>query len=248
MCLLIVNRAGLLPKSTFQHAWTANPDGFGMAYLNGTVLTRYKNLQSWKAAYYAYATIRQANTGAMLLHFRYGTHGGIDLENCHPFQINDNLVFAHNGIIDIESDDPRQSDTAAFCDLLRGLPDGFLDNPSLCQMIGMAIGNSKLAFLDRQGLVTIIHEELGHAVGPNWFSNTSYLAPQPAPRFFSRWRYTPTQQTKTAIRDGLLESCNICGQSDHETNMIDTEDDAWLCESCAEQIGYTWHRYNKGGA
>lgn len=246
MCLLVVNQNKTgITEAQFNAAHTANPDGFGIAYRNaqGTIKI-YKDLRGAKPAYAAYRKIREKNSGAFLLHFRIATHGLVDLDNCHPFQVSEKLVFAHNGIINLESEDPTQSDTAAFCQILQGLPIGFLDNEASKVLIALAIGNSKLAFLDDTGKVTIINEKLGHWNAGEWYSNASY---QEAPISYGgyggfglgkRWRYQKqSETTDNATEDFYFDRCDICQRLTDD--FIDGEEGT-ICQECSSLEGTTW--------
>ena len=46
----------------------------------------------------------------MLVHMRIATHGSVCLENNHPFHIDTQTVFAHNGIMPHEFHPPAKSD------------------------------------------------------------------------------------------------------------------------------------------
>lgn len=181
MCLAIVNKKGILPKEYFVETAKANNHGFGIGFAYNGQLFEYKELTDIHHFYHAYKSLRKdySNT-TFLIHFRMATHGSKGMKNVHPFFIDGKYAIIHNGIIDIKptGDD---SDTAAFAKLLEGLPNGWVQNYAIRQLIESAIGYSKIALLDTDGHVTLFNGSLGHwdKHRNNWYSNRSYLPPPP---------------------------------------------------------------------
>ena len=58
--------------------------------------------------------------------------------------------------------------------MLKDLPSNFLESATILEFISAYIENSKLVFLSSGNTHTIINERMGHWVGDDWFSNTSY--------------------------------------------------------------------------
>lgn len=225
MCIIILNCDGVLPKHVVYNSWDANQDGAGLAWADGVKIHVEKEMSSKKRFYKMYLAAREKTTLPIMLHFRIGTSGLKDLTNCHPFVVNKNLVFSHNGIISQFSEKSKFSDTYLFNEvILRRLPVSFLKNTAICTLLSDYIDKSKLCFLHVSGEYTIINEELGHWNGENWFSNHSYEYEQP--KFYGgSWNY----------KNDLIYCC-YCGKL-----LINKADkDIGLCNECfmeAWQLG-----------
>lgn len=63
--------------------------------------------------------IKKYNHGyEMIIHFRFRTHGDINVENCHPYKVTDTIHFIHNGVIGtVPEYNKAMSDTWHFADL-----------------------------------------------------------------------------------------------------------------------------------
>ena len=126
-----------------------------------------------------YTAYKMANEKApdrpFIIHFTIGTHGEKTVYNCHPFYVNKNLVFIHNGIIQGVGTDVKKSDTQLFNDkVLKRLPKGWESNDAIRELISNYIGYSKLVFLNVAGDVYIVNEKLGNWLDGIWYSNMSY--------------------------------------------------------------------------
>ena len=122
-----------------------------------------------------------------ILHMRISTQGKVDLNNVHPFPVDENTVMAHNGIIPATStakakkDHPDISDTKLFVDeVLPQLSDNWLDHEWTVNMVEDAIGHSKLAFLTvnpaLEHQLYILNSHMGDWIEGIWFSNTYGIA------------------------------------------------------------------------
>jgi len=184
MCILIHQ-----PKDycfTAEHLadfYSKNPDGFG-AIVNhnderGVVV--YKIVGSLKDIEDLY--FKSVACYESVIHFRMKTHGDIDLDNCHPYIVTDNLWMAHNGILSSGNDKDRsKSDTWHYIkDFIRPMleqtPDA-LDNPYIRGYIGAHIGASnKFGFMSNEGKVYIINKHSGVEYDGVWYSNTYAWSP-----------------------------------------------------------------------
>lgn len=177
MCVIIVQKKeNTLTKREFRHAWDVNPDGFGMAYVkNGRIIVR-KSIHL-KEAYNQYVTAKKERPEAqMVLHFRIGTGSYTNLNNCHPFVINEKCVFFHNGILSNFRSVKEKSDTAQFADILRLMKNGFEKTEAGHKLLQMTAGDysNKFVLLDNYENVTIINSQLGtYKANGDWYSNDS---------------------------------------------------------------------------
>ena len=183
MCIAIYQPQGLiLDDETLKRCHLNNPDGCGMAYIredNGKIEI-YKSLKFKKWLKRYHQMTQQNPESPFLIHFRIKTHGVVSTDNCHPFKIDKDHVFIHNGMITKCAPKERDgaiSDTRLFNQMiLQSLPNGWFDNDAIKNLIEPWIGNSKLAILKRDGSINIINEEKGNWHEGVWFSNTSYEA------------------------------------------------------------------------
>jgi hypothetical protein len=178
MCIAILNKPNqFIKRKHLKNCWDNNGDGAGLAYVSkkGNI-SIFKELDNFDTFYDRYKYVRDRNPESnMLIHFRIKTHGNTDKTNCHPFKVNDGLVFCHNGIISEVKDSDRYSDTIMFNHtVLRKLPDGFIYSDSIKSLISKYIGSSKLVFLTSKNEAYIINEHFGEHTKKGWFSNDSW--------------------------------------------------------------------------
>ena len=133
-------------------------------------------MKSFKDFYDEYIRVRKKYTESnMILHFRIKTHGNKDKTNCHPFKVNEDLVFCHNGIISDVEGSQKYSDTIMFNKtILRKLPNGFVYNKPTLKLMEEFIGSSKLIFLTSKNEIVIVNEDAGEYNKKGWFSNNSW--------------------------------------------------------------------------
>lgn len=222
MCIAILNTKGTISKETLQNCWNNNPDGAGMIYttLNND-LKIFKEMLDFDKFYNEYKKARKQNKESnFVLHFRIATSGKVDLNNCHPFKVNKNLAFVHNGMIDIQPLSTNVSDTFTFNEaIIKNLGSNFLYNEAIIRLIESYIGYSKLVFLNSFNEATIINEDLGHWNKDNWYSNTSYES--------KKAKYSNTTYFKDYYKGGDI--CDLC---DTKGALWRGEHYSYLCEKC----------------
>lgn len=176
MCIICVKPEGKsLAENVIQNMWSVNSDGAGFMYAEDGVLHVQKGfmtLSEFKEAYEPHK-LKQA-----VLHFRIKTHGEKNPENTHPFYIDENLAFVHNGIIQGFGSNSH-SDTWHFNEEIikpiRSELPNFLDIKPITQLIQDKISYSKLVFLNSEGEITIINKDKGvYSSDGFWFSNNSW--------------------------------------------------------------------------
>jgi len=174
MCIAIVKPLGkTISKDTLKACAKNNPDGMGFAYIKDGTLYINKYLNDFDRFYKDYSELE--TTSPMLIHFRIATHGEVNLDNCHPFILNDKMALVHNGVITGYGDKKTKSDTVDFIEKVIGNI-GWKNwkNPAFRELVGKAIGYSKLAILDENGNYYIINESKGNWNDGVWYSNESY--------------------------------------------------------------------------
>jgi len=175
MCIAILNtkKAGRLPKSHIKNSWDNNEMGSGLLWTNNGKLHVFKTYV-YDEYIDKYNQLRDdKDVGSIVLHFRIATSGYKGEHNLHPFLVNDNLGFVHNGVIK-GLGNKEFSDTYEFNDMLKKFKHDFTTCDMSKYFISEYIGYSKLVFLTADDKHTIINEELGKWVDGNWYSNDSY--------------------------------------------------------------------------
>lgn len=177
---------GVSPNfEAYAKAFKTNDDGAGfvVAYKGELVIQKgFFRFDDFVGAFEPYAD-HQA-----LIHFRIRTHGEANVANCHPFDVggvHNNKDFAgkvavvHNGvIIGQKCYNAKMSDTWHFVkDELYPLfkkDRKFFTRPHVIQGIREKITSDKMAFLDADGICTILNQEAGNWDGGHWYSNYSW--------------------------------------------------------------------------
>ena len=175
MCIAILNtkKAGRLPKNQIKNSWDNNDMGAGLLWNKDGKLNVFKSYD-YDDYIDKYNALRDDNSiNSIVLHFRIATSGYNGEHNLHPFLVDDNVGFVHNGVIS-GLGNKTFSDTYEFNDMLKKYKHDFLSCEMSKFFISEYIGYSKLIFLDNKDKHTIINEELGKWTDGNWYSNDSY--------------------------------------------------------------------------
>lgn len=182
MCILIHHT----PETNFelghlQDFFNKNSDGFGAMVKQPDGVKIIKTVGNIDEIHELYNN--EIKGYEAVIHFRMKTHGDIDLFNCHPYQVNDNLWMAHNGILSTgNAADTTKSDTWHYInDYLRPLlaknPE-LISEPAFQKLIESHIGyTNKFGFMDGDGNVVIINRNAGVEHFGAWLSNTYAWTP-----------------------------------------------------------------------
>jgi glutamine amidotransferase len=188
MCLIFRKPAGSeVDFQTFASAYRVNSDGFGLMYASKGRVHAIRGLYTLDESWDLY---NQHKHRKLAVHFRYATHGAVNLGNCHPFQVLDkdqhgmDLYMMHNGVIQGLDHIPKNlSDTRVFVDhILR---------PKLLEYTGEAIFKAelraalgkdlgkfnRLLFMDGRGRTSIVNWDAGVERAGTWFSNSYSITP-----------------------------------------------------------------------
>jgi predicted glutamine amidotransferase len=251
MCIAILNTKGTtLKKDILRNCWENNGDGAGLLYItDDKKLETFKEMKSFDSFYDKYIEVRKKyGKRNIVLHFRISTHGKINETNCHPFLVDDNVGFVHNGMIYSVPTSTDYSDTYMFNELiLKNLKQGFENEDAILDMLADYIGNgSKLIFLNKNNEWSIVNESAGHWHLGCWFSNTSYKQVNNWYDFGGVKKYKSTSNygaTKTTYREespkgylwssDSLEDCQ-CGSCDMVLYGVKEMEDG-LCAWCKEE-------------
>lgn len=118
MCVILQGKKANVDKLIDQ-AYASNPDGCGlMAVVNKQpIIHKSVDFVSFINAWDSIPDDVEVG-----VHFRIGTHGHLNDDNCHPFSVGSNVWLMHNGILrGITIPIPAWSDTKAFSHHLTGI-------------------------------------------------------------------------------------------------------------------------------
>lgn len=235
MCIAIVKpKDKTISKETLRTCFNGNPDGAGFAYVkdNKIYINKFMEFDKFYDEY-----VVHEHESNMLIHFRIATHGGVNLDNTHPFKLNDRMVLIHNGIISGygEKKDGGLSDTRDFIDKVIGnISYKMWKSPYFRKLVGSAIGYSKLAILDNKGNTIIINEDKGVWDDGIWYSNSSYKPKvvKPVTKDYD-YTYYPCEYYSYHKDTGKLTSTKAYNKSTTTTRSY-TEDYFTLLYKCRD--------------
>lgn len=186
MCLLIVGKSNsirqqlLMTPGLIEDIYEKNGDGLGIMYAADGHMHVSKSLPS--SAFDAQQMLHSLpdDEREVALHWRWKTHGDIDLDNCHPYQVNETTWLMHNGILSTgNAADVSKSDSWHFIqDYLIGVPDDVLHQAGFREMLGDFIGSNKFAIMSADGRLSVINKDQGISHDSVWYSNTYAWSPR----------------------------------------------------------------------
>jgi len=112
MCLIYYrdgSRHGAPDYDALRTAYEQNPDGVGIAWHAGQWRAWRSVGASWRQVAKRLHVLEQVER--VVVHFRWATHGGYDLANCHPFQVAPESFLFHNGTFSGVDGEEDESDT-----------------------------------------------------------------------------------------------------------------------------------------
>lgn len=187
MCLLITGtsksiRATLLNTSgLIEDIFKSNPDGLGAMYVNKHGLKIAKVLPASALAAKNFIQQLPDDDRELALHWRWKTHGDIDLTNCHPYTIEEGVsAMMHNGVLHTGNrDDKTKSDTWHFVKnyLATCTPDTMHDS-TFSYLLGDYIGDNRFAIMSKDGRLTVVNKDQGIEHEGVWFSNVYAWSPE----------------------------------------------------------------------
>lgn len=220
MCIIAIQpKNEIISEQTLANCWDNNNDGAGIMYaIDGKIIV-HKELHSFDKFLSYKKQVDKLNVN-IVLHFRISTSGMIDKNNIHPFKVNENLYFCHNGILDINVPiGSKINDTQIYNNVfMKGMNPRFIYNESTRNLIQYSINKNKFVFLDNKGEFFILNEQLGTWDENKWFSNDSYL-----------YSYNYKSGKNYGYFDSL--ECECCSCKNNELKYS-KEWDIMICPSC----------------
>jgi hypothetical protein len=171
----------ILTDAHFEDFYDRNPDGFGAIVNNSHGVNVIKHVGTLEEVQQLYRDHVMGYDA--VIHMRWRTHGDVNLDNCHPYEVVPGIWMSHNGILSTgNAADPTRSDTWHYIqNYLRPL---LLENPELIHVpafqayIGSHIGyTNKFGFMGEDGRSVIINRSSGIQHDGVWFSNTYAWTP-----------------------------------------------------------------------
>ena len=242
MCIAVVNpKAVTLKKQILQNCWDNNNDGAGILYVQDNKVVAKKEMNDFNVFYSYYQEAKRSGND-IVLHFRIGTSGGVNEHNCHPFHVNDDTWFVHNGMLDVVvPHNSPISDTQIFNNaFLKGLPSDFMYNDTILDLIEYTIGSgNKFIFFNEHGHWRIVNEQAGSWDLGCWFSNKSYSYSYKKPVYnnYSYGGYRPTSTIGYGTAYRTYNDWDDTYESDIKSTYkwdSDEKADQIMCESCCE--------------
>lgn len=183
MCVGIYIPKDVVPTidpEIFRSSHISNPDGFGILW-NDTHLAYTKGCLDFQTFLWRFQLPKLSNS-PIVLHFRTASASAIGKKHCHPFFVNKDLGFVHNGnFFDFTSQHPNyydkkdgMSDTERFNnEVLKRLPKNFLYRSDIRNALETYCKRnmSKMIFMDSNSLVTLINQEAGEWRNGIYYSN-----------------------------------------------------------------------------
>ncbi|MFZ5526912.1 MAG: hypothetical protein ACOZE7_09685 [Pseudomonadota bacterium] len=215
MCLIIKKPAGRRITTDFlENAWRHNHHGWGFFHLEHLDQRGATPQRLVWARGLDFEALISHNTGLPLdaevyVHLRRATHGDVNHEMAHPFEVHPGLLLMHNGSIDcLAPQDTEVSDTAELARLLRDMLAGLSEaqvgvlirSQGFQALTAPLIQGSMVLLLDAQGAVrlgrtwhAVRREEWDEAMAGIEVSNTHTWGERSA---------TQAQSPEAAIRQG----------------------------------------------
>jgi hypothetical protein len=252
MCLIAVKKCGAnLPKDEhLLEAEIRNKDGIGVAFWKpGTseVVIKKDFKDSLELIVWLKCNIHQED--ACIIHFRFATHGLIDMGNRHPFPITKNTellrktslvcqsAMAHNGTID-GYEHKKFSDTQKF--VLDILSDetvkNNLENDAVRKLLSGFLGGDRMSILKNDGTIYLFGNWITE--GDIVYSNSGYK-PYIAPVYNYSSSYQGNFGRPTSKNSEIyVDVCDGCNKNKSlKFIFLDEADDTGvaLCKSCRKQ-------------
>ncbi len=187
MCMILfdtrTSSSETIDREILERCLVKNQDGMGIMWPEEDEVKLWRTLDDIDQLWERYCALR-AKKSLVALHFRLGTKGTVDIENCHPFQITKDFAFMHNGTITgFKQLLPEGwSDSRFVCEeLFKTFPKNFLARDAYYPIMDSLLFKDRMLFLDGRGRYSIFNEKGGvwkwkSKTSPGvWFSHDRYM-------------------------------------------------------------------------
>lgn len=202
MCLLIVQTKDT--DFTEEHLidfYNRNRDGIGVMWAEDGYL-QYNKILPANARQAVDFYNENARGKACAIHYRMRTHGDIDHENCHPYEVfgfeeasDMPMLLMHNGVLHTGNHaDTSKSDTwhyiRTYLHKLIAHDPSLAFTPEFRDVIGRHIGSNRFVLMNHLGETSIVNESQGVRFRGAWMSNEyAWNAHKYMPRIQTQARY-----------------------------------------------------------
>jgi predicted glutamine amidotransferase len=232
MCIIILQKenTSILSDNTLNRCHSVHKDGCGLMYIqeNALAITKTLNFDTFKESYKRIH--KKFNNKPIGIHFRTGTGGGKNVENCHPFIVHNNLAFMHNGILSDINSTKNKSDSNVFNEvIMKPMNEDIIHNESLQTLMEQYVGYSnKILFMNGKGEYHITNERNGDWKDNIWYSNGTWKP------------VTRTTYTSSASWDSYERkvTCTLCQKSIKRKHTIGIDSPRYIryiCVKCLKQ-------------
>ncbi|MFB7720175.1 class II glutamine amidotransferase [Nocardia sp. NPDC056100] len=201
MCLLTFLPSGVAPDlGALRNGARVNRDGHGFAVVTKSAILVGRGMDAGVVLDNFAAVRARHRSGPALFHSRYGTHGTVSIDNCHPFRLGGDrrTVLAHNGVLPRRVQpapyNPRSDTRIAAETYLPRMPFGSFDTPRGRRDLEAWLGASKMVVLtidpSFEQNAYVFNESAGIWDDGIWYSNRGYR-PDPTPALLGSraWLY-----------------------------------------------------------
>ena len=166
MCMAIFQPKDKIVSKEYCDSFAkSNDDGFGFAFVDNSNKLIINKTIIYNDFYKEYVSCckQYGSKSPFLIHFRMGTSGLDNQDNCHPFYVDDNLCVIHNGVFSEFNGDKNLSDTNIFVrDVLKDIGQDIFTNSAMQALIEDYIGTwNKLVFMNNKKEYIIFNEKEG---------------------------------------------------------------------------------------
>lgn len=179
MCWLTVGKSNEIPLNHIQTAYRVkNSHGFGISwYDNGVQTLKTMSYKLFRKQ------MKAIGDKQCIIHLRYATVGSVNIDNCHPFDVNGKQLY-HNGTFFSLKPTATTCDTSDSAILASMLSMCNFNKLSDIQPLVQHIATDKInriVMMELDGSISYINKNLGIESNGIWYSNDYHLQEPPKP-------------------------------------------------------------------
>lgn len=230
MCFAILKPADQhITRKRLRKGFQENPDGAGFMYVGRGRLRIKKGYFTFKGFYKSLRNTEKLYPKSnFVIHFRLSTSGKTDYTNCHPFFIDKQTGFVHNGIFK-GLGNKIISDTLEYnFKTLQKLPKDFIYSEKILAKIDKYCGwGNKLIFLNNKNDYYIVNECVGKWENNIWYS--TYDVPQHFSVRSDQWFDREKYEDESVAWD----TCDKCGGFYPVNELVELSWGGYHCLTCS---------------